>query len=81
MKKFADINLEMDSYATPTGMMDRNINTATKMRPTPEMGKSRGGDIAIENNSSNPPNFPIRKTVTIDTNPIMQSVLVAPGVA
>ena len=56
------------------------MNTATKMGPTPEIGKSRGGDTAIENNSSNPSIFTIKNTVTIDTNPIIKSVFFAPGV-
>jgi hypothetical protein len=61
--------------------MGINMNTATKMGPTPEIGKSRGGDTAIENNSSNPSIFTIKNTVTIDTNPIIKSVFFAPGVA
>ena len=81
MKKLQVINLEMDWYATPIGIIHRKMNTAIKAGPTPEIGKSIGGHTAIEINSSNPFIFPIKNTVRIETNPIMKSVFVAPSVA
>ena len=78
MKKLQVINLEMDWYATPIGIIHRKMNTAIKAGPTPEIGKSIGGHTAIEINSSNPFIFPIKNT---ETNPIMKSVFVAPSVA
>lgn len=62
-------------------VIDRNMNTAIKAGPTPEIGKSIGEHTAIEINSSNPFIFTIKNTVRIETNPIMEYVFVAPSVA